>query len=143
MRKFKVYKAVLPCSIKKNYPRHFFPEENAERLVPLAHEYQMTHLMSLCEKFLLHDPEVASLSWLVLADKYGLNKLRAVCMEYAKQQDLDTLRAEETYEQIDPISKVEILEHYIDCLNQRVNTLSAQQAPLFNCNGDDIFGYGN
>ena len=111
--------------------------------MPLAHEYQMTQLMSLCEKFLLHDPQVASLSQLVLADRYGLRKLRAVCIEYAKEQDLNTLRGDETYDQIDPISKVEILEHYIDRLNQRVNTLSAQQAPLFNRNGDDIFGYGN
>ena len=134
---------MVPCSIKNNYLRHSFPEENAERLVPLAHEYQMTHLMSLCEKFLLHDPEVGSLSRQVLADRYGLNKLRAVCMEYAKEQDLNTLKGDETYDQIDPISKVEILEHYIDRLNQRVNTLSAQQAPLFNHNGDDIFGYGN
>ena len=89
----------------------FFPDENAERLVPLAHEYQMTQLMSLCEKFLLQDPP--SLSRLVLADKYGLNKLSKVCMEFAKKTPVTTLQKEEMYNQVDPASKVEILEQHI------------------------------
>ena len=94
-----------------------FPEENAERLVPLAHEYQMKQLASLCEKFLLQEPP--SLSQLVLADKYGLGKLRQVCIEHVKKTNLDTLKKEMMYEQIDPVSKVEILEHHIVILTDR------------------------
>ena len=75
----------------------------------------MTQLASLCEKYLLQDPP--SLSRLVLADKYGLNKLSKVCMEFAKKTPVTTLKKEEMYNQVDPASKVEILEHHISDLD--------------------------
>ena len=101
-----------------------FSEENAEKLVLLAHEYQMTQVMSLCEKYLLRDPP--SLSRLVLADKYGLTKLSKVCMEFAKKTNLDTLKKEKTYEQIEPVLKVEILEHHIDILTDDNKSLKRE-----------------
>ena len=81
----------------------------------------MTQVMSLCEKYLLRDPP--SLSRLVLANKYSLNKLSKVCMEFAKETNPGALKQETMYDQIDPVLKVEILEHHIDSLNTEVKIL--------------------
>ena len=86
-----------------------FLEYNFEKLVPLAHEYQMTHILQLCDKNLLKQP--LSIGRLVLADKYNLTELREVCLEYAKSTPLETVKRDELYDQVESGIKVEILEH--------------------------------
>ena len=89
-----------------------FLEYNFEKLVPLAHEYQMTHISEHCVNNMLM--QRLSIGRLILADKYSLTELREVCLEYVKSISLEKVKRDYLYDQMDSVTKVEILGHKLE-----------------------------
>ena len=91
---------------------------NFEKLVPLADEYRMTHILQLCDKNLLKQPP--SIGRLVLAETYHLTELWEVYLKYAKSTPLETVKHHELYDQVDSATKVEILDHNLGIMAKKV-----------------------
>ena len=77
----------------------------------LTHEYQMTHITEHCEKYLLQRPP--SIGRLILADKYSMNQLRKLCLQYAMTKSLQELEKDVMYELVEPATKVIILTNEV------------------------------
>ena len=77
----------------------------------LTNEYQMTHITEQCEKYLLRLPP--SIGRLVLADKYSMNQLQKMCLEYTMTKSLQVLEKDEMYDLVEPTTKVIILTNEV------------------------------
>ena len=77
----------------------------------LTHEYQMTHITEHCEKYLLQRPP--SIGRLVLADKYSMNQIQKMCLEYTMTKSLQELEKDEMYDLVEPTTKVIILTNEV------------------------------
>ena len=56
----------------------YFADDNVDILLPLAHEYEVNHVLKMCEKFL--KTKLPTLKILLLADQYMLTDLRSFCL---------------------------------------------------------------
>ena len=106
-------------------------EENCYFLVKLAHEYQMDAIVKKCEDYLVEKLETKSkdgaLEDLVFAQTYKLEKLRLASVNEDFNLDLEELKEDELYDQIQSENLKEIMEGMIRRLQgelekaQRIN----------------------
>ena len=104
---------------------YFSIESDLENLLPLVDEYHVTHLKGPIEKCLLQKP---SLQRLALADRYGLTKLREVCLKYAKRNDTSSW----DFEQLQPSTQVEMLLPKLAAANTLISDIDEH------CNGGGL-----
>ena len=92
----------------------FVTENNVMKILPLADEYQMQKLKLECENFLIF--ELANISeqenvvrYLVLAQKYNLDRLLEMTVDMTSQLPLGTLEGHEDYQLIEQETLLKIV----------------------------------
>ena len=99
-------------------------DENCYFLVKLAHEYQVDAIVQKCEDVLVESlktkPKDGTLSVLIFAQTYELEKLRQASVNQAHNLKLEELKSNEMYDQIQPENLREIMGGIITRLQREL-----------------------
>ena len=112
----------------------FFPVENAYRLLPLAHEFQIQEIVDQCESCIMSkDLTIPNVQ---LADDYGLAKLRSACIRHVGTYypRLEIIGSEH-YKRLSEKSRFDLLSMRIATLESKFNDGQKLQSAASNSSG--------
>lgn len=97
-------------------------ENNVFFLLDLAQEYQMDQLRRLCEECLIGKTSKSkAIVFLVLAQKYGLDRLAAECITHGANLSLREIRGHEQYNLLDPTYGQRLAERRVEVMESQVS----------------------
>jgi len=110
---------------------------NVYQLLPLLQEYQLDALTERCEEFLCN--ESSSIHLYIIAQQYGLSKLKESTLTYLRRAPISRLRAQKAdWDELDPVfvnqllaERCERFEAHVDALREVRMVLERKRPTTF------------